>query len=74
MILSKEQMPKKTKIEIDLTGPDGNAFNLLALARKLCYALDKDFEKIRDEMTSGNYEHLLEVFDREFGEFVVMYR
>lgn len=26
------------------------------------------------EMRSGNYEHLLEVFEREFGDFVTLYR
>ena len=29
---------------------------------------------IADEMTSGDYEHLLEVFEKYFGSFVTLYR
>ena len=39
MIVNKS---KKSKIEIDLTGPDGNAFVLLAIARDLSIKLDLD--------------------------------
>jgi hypothetical protein len=71
MIKSKE---KKSKIEIDLTGPEGNAFSLIGCARKLCRQLEKDFEPIQKEMTSGDYENLVKVFDREFGDWVILYR
>ena len=64
---------KKSKIEIDLTGPDGNAYCLLALADDLAKKLSKDANAIKHEMMNGNYEHLLAVFDREFGEFVILY-
>jgi hypothetical protein len=62
------------KIEIDLTGPQGNAFFLLGTAERLCRQMGKDFEKIEAEMTEGFYDNLLEVFEREFGKFVIMYR
>ena len=61
-------------IEIDLTGPQGNAFYLMGVADKLAERLDKDGPAILAEMKSGNYEHLLEVFEREFGEYVTLYR
>ncbi len=42
-----------------------------------CYdgeIMGKDFKKIEKEMTKGDYENLLKVFDREFGKFVILYR
>ena len=71
-IKEKEQ----TKIEIDLTGPDGNAYALMAYAKRFATQLgwkDKGSALI-NEMMSGDYEHLLEVFDNAFGEFVILYR
>lgn len=72
MITNKR--PKKTKIEIDLQGPEGNAFALLALAKDLSNKLDLDWNYIYSEMTSGNYENLLQVMDHYFGDIIVMYR
>ena len=69
-IKDKKQYP----IEIDLTGPDGNAFVLLGKAKNFAKQLELDGDKIVDEMTSGDYEHLLEVFDKYFGSFVTLYR
>lgn len=66
-------MPKRG-IEIDLTGPDGNAFALMGYANRLSRQLGIDPEPILKEMQSGDYENLLEVFDREFGSFVTLYR
>ena len=71
MIRSRKE--KKETIEIDLTGPDGNAFVLMSkadsLARQLCY----DRKKIVSEMMSGDYEHLLSVFV-EYFPFVTLWR
>lgn len=67
---------KVEKIEIDLTGPDGNAFALMAYAKQFATQLgwkDKGSALIED-MMSSDYEHLLEVFDNAFGEFVILYR
>ena len=57
---------------IDLTGPDGNAFALLAYAKRFTQQLDLDFNKIKNEMTSVDYENLVQVFDNYFGEFVIL--
>ena len=62
------------EMEIDLTGPEGNAFHLLGIAKDLAKQLDLDWEEIRTRMTSGDYEYLLEVFEEEFGDFVTLYR
>lgn len=57
---------------IDLTGPYGNVFALLAYAKRFSQQLDLDFNKIKNEMTSGDYENLVQVFDNYFGEFVIL--
>ena len=72
-IKSKEEMAPRG-IEIDLTGPQGNAMWLAGYAVKLAKQLDLDGKAIRKDMMSGDYEHLLEVFEREFGSFVTLYR
>lgn len=60
--------------QIDLSGPAGNAFAMLGYAHKLAKELGKDGKAITDEMQSGDYENLISVFDREFGEFVDLVR
>ena len=62
------------KIEIDLTGPDGNAFVLLGYAKNFSKDLGYDYDKVKSEMTSSDYENLLNVFDKYFGHFVILYR
>jgi hypothetical protein len=70
----KNKNEKSGPIEIDLTGPDGNAFVLLGIASRLARKLGKDKAKIQADMTSGDYENLLSVMEREFGDYIVMYR
>lgn len=62
------------KPEIDLGGPDGNAFALLGTARKLAKQLGMDPKAITKEMTDGDYEHLIAVFDKHFGDYVDLIR
>ena len=69
----RKKQPKK-EIVIDLTGPDGNAFVLMGYARQFARQLGLDSNKIINEMTSGDYENLLEVFDKNFGSFVILER
>jgi len=75
--MSKSKNERIGPIEIDLTGPQGNAFVLLGTAERFARQLGKssfDIRRILDEMQSSDYEHLVKVFDREFGEFVTLYR
>jgi len=66
---------KKNKgIEIDLTGPQGNVFFLIGTARNLAKQLGLDSAAIQKEMMSGDYEHLVNTFDKHFGHFVTLYR
>ena len=72
-----EDKPRNNTIEIDLTGPDGNAHVLMAYAKRFGQQLgyDKDhIERIIDEMQLTDYEGLLYTFDREFGTFVTLWR
>jgi hypothetical protein len=71
MIKSKKQ---RLGIEIDLTGPDGNAFVLIGTATKLARQLGLDGKAIQTEMMKGDYEHLVATFDKHFGHFVTLYR
>jgi hypothetical protein len=72
MILQKPKTPRT--IQIDLTGPQGNAFFLLGTASNLAKQLGLDGKGIQAEMMKGDYENLLQVFDSYFGDFVVLYR
>ena len=69
----REKIEKK-EIIIDLTGPDGNAFALMGSAKRLAEWLGFDSDKILSEMRSGDYENLIKVFDKYFGDFVILER
>ena len=71
MIKSKEQ---KLGIEIDLTGPQGNVFFLIGTAKNLAKQLGLNGAEIKAEMMEGDYEHLVNTFDKHFGHFVTLYR
>ena len=76
MIKDKSEL-KDRKPEIDLTGPDGNAYSVMAYAKSYAEQLgysDTRTEKMLEDMMSDDYEHLLEVFEKNFGEYVILYR
>ena len=73
----KNKKSRATGLELDLTGPQGNAFFLLGTARNLAAQLGWSPAEQRDllaEMQSADYEHLVQTFDRNFGDFVTLYR
>ena len=74
MIRKKQAPSLKRPVIIDTTGPDGNAYVFLGYAKSYSKLLNLDWDKIYDEMTSGDYENLIEVFDRYFGSFVILER
>ena len=59
---------------IDLTGPQGNAFYLLAQADRYARQLGLDSNTIINQMNASNYENLVQVFDRYFGDYVILER
>ena len=71
MIREKKDVYEKV---IDLTGPDGNAYALMGYALRFARQLDLDSTQIREEMMAGDYENLVAVFDKYFGDYVVLER
>ncbi len=55
---------------IDITGQDGNAFSLIGYAKSFAKQLNMDGNAITKEMMAGDYEHLLDTFEKHFGSFV----
>lgn len=74
MAIKKKSEIDKNPIIIDLTGPEGNAYCLLGYASSYAKQLGLDKDEIEKEMTSGDYEHLVETFDKHFGHFVTLLR
>jgi hypothetical protein len=70
----RDKRERRGEIVIDLTGPDGNAFALMAYATNFSKQLGIDSKPILDEMMSGDYENLIQVFDEHFGKFVILER
>ena len=66
---------KKREFVINLDGSDGNAFALMAyakrLAREIGYASDER-EAMITKMKSGDYKNLVKTFDEYFDGFVVL--
>jgi hypothetical protein len=71
MIVEKQN---KSMIEIDLTGPDGNVFHLMKRGMIFCTQLGLNHKDFLNEMTSGDYENSVKVFDKYFGQFVKLLR
>ena len=61
------------KMVINLDGPEGNAFQLMAYASR--FAKDMGYvsdEAILNNMKSGDYTNLVKTFDKYFGEYVIL--
>ena len=70
----REKAKDSGPIVLDLTGPDGNAYALMSYARRFAKQLQLDSDAIIKEMMSGDYENLLQVFDSNFGDYVILER
>jgi len=73
MIVDKKKRVK-SKLEIDLSGPEGNAYVLMGIAQKWAKQLGLDSKAVIADMMSGDYEHLLSVMEKHFGDHIIMYR
>ena len=71
LVTMKEKLVSNT---IDLAGPDGNAYNLFAYAEGLCRQLGRSdqFDDLLDEMMSGDYNNVIRVFEKNFGDYVTL--
>jgi hypothetical protein len=63
---------KTETIKIDLNSPQGNAFNLLGVARKLSKQMGLNTTEIYREMTISDYENLIKTFEKYFGNYVTL--
>ncbi len=72
MIRTKEE--RNEKPVIDLTGPDGNVFVLMSIAKRYAKQLGLEGDEIIGEMMSGDYENAVQVFDRTFGDWIILER
>lgn len=73
----KNKIHRENRIEIDLTGPQGNAYFLLGTAIRLGRQIgwtQKEIDELQNKMMLSDYEHLVDVFDESFGSFVILYR
>ena len=59
---------------IDLQGPKGNAFALMAQAEDFLRQMKRrdEFNAMRTEMMSGDYDNLIRVFEKNFGDYVTL--
>ena len=69
--------PQDREFYIDLDCVQGNANNLLAMATYFAnrfglYGRTPDIEDILDEMKSGDYTNLVKIFDKYFGNYVIL--
>ena len=74
MIRNKQK--QSGPIVIDLTGPQGNAYYLMAVVQstfRKSGAVELG-ESIIKEMKSGDYEHLLKTFDLYLGDHFILER
>lgn len=69
------------KVEIDLTGPDGDFFVLMGIGVDLCKLLNErrgaeyfNVKKFCEDMMSGDYEHAVNLMEKNFGHLIIMYR
>ena len=72
----KDRKEMSPMIEIDLSGPEGNAFVLLGYAARLgkrIYGPERT-EEILEEMKLSTYELLILTFDKYFGTVATLYR
>lgn len=61
---------KSDRISIDLTGPDGNVFNLLGIANRIAKKMEMSTEgrkEILDQMMHSDYTNAVAIFEINFG-------
>ena len=70
----RDKKASNSKPIIDLTGPEGNAYALMAYAERFAKDLKLDPKPILDDMMSGDYVHLVDVMEKHFGDYIIMER
>ena len=59
---------------IDLKGPQGNAFQLMAYADDCLRQMGRrdKMDALQTEMMSGDYDNLIRIFEENFGDYVTL--
>ena len=58
---------------VDLSGPQGNAYALMGVARSIGRELNRPYNEIKEvetRMMSGDYDNLVKVLFLEYGDFI----
>lgn len=74
-MIRKKKYDLSDKLIIDITGPLGNAFYLLGIARELCETelmTEEETNKFIEELKSADYEHLIKTLDKKFGHILIL--
>lgn len=71
MIVPPQKQPR-THITIDLSGPEGNAFALIGLAKRLAKQHGLDPEPIVNKMMSDDYANAVHTLNYHFGHCLVL--
>lgn len=77
MAIKPKSERAQEKEVIDLQGPQGNAYYLLARAQSFAGRIgytNEEIEELLEDMKSDDYEHLILIFDEHFGEFIDLQR
>lgn len=56
--------PQFPSVVINISGPEGNAFMIIGVIKRVFRQAGLDFGPVREDMMSGDYAHLLEVARR----------
>ncbi len=65
----------KDEYVVNLDGPDGNAYALMAIAKSLAYKIgyaSDEVETMMKKMMSGDYKNLVKTFDEYYDGYVVL--
>lgn len=57
---------------VNLDGPYGNANYLLSLAKEMAHYKGEKASPILNEMQSKGYDNLVVVFDKHFGDMIIL--
>ena len=67
------RLKRLKKMIVDLSGPQGNAYALMGVARSIGRELNRPYNEIKDvetRMMSGDYDNLVKVMYLEYGDFI----
>ena len=61
-------------IEIELEGSFWNDHRIIQTIQQLSGRLHKEWNPIYEDMMSGDSDHFINVIEREFGDYIIIYK